>query len=226
MSIGVIVVAAGAGRRFGGRLPKAFQELCGKPLFLHCIAAFGRLPGLGEIVLVVPKGRVSWVERRFGAAAARSGISKIVEGGARRQDSVGCGLAALGSTCDVVLIHDAARPFVTTELASRVARATRRHGAAVPALALRDTVKRVKAGIVKETPDRASLVSVQTPQGVRAALLRRAYAGGHADEDATDDVQLVERLGERVVTVAGDPLNLKITSRPDLLQADYILTLR
>jgi 2-C-methyl-D-erythritol 4-phosphate cytidylyltransferase len=218
MRVGAIILAAGAGRRFGGRVPKTFQKLLGKPLFLHCLPAFR---SAAERVLVVPPGRLDWVVGRFGRELVKH-VTALVEGGERRQDSVERGLAAISDSCDVVLVHDSARPFVTPALVMRVAAAAARWGAAVPGLPLRDTVKQVRGHRVVSTPDRASLVAVQTPQGVRTGWLREAYRQGASLSDATDDVQLVERLGRRVVVVAGEPHNLKITSRGDVAAAEYI----
>ncbi len=224
--IGAIVVAAGAGRRFGGAVPKAFLPFQGRPLFAHSLPAFRALRSLGDLVLVVPRGRVQWVIRRVGAALLQGGVTKVVAGGRRRQDSVRRGLEAMNRRCDVVLVHDAARPFVTASLARAVAALARREGGAVPLLAVRETLKRVVGDLVVETLDRSGVAVAQTPQGARTALLRQAYAEGHGDADATDDVQLLERLGARVAGVVGDPLNVKITSRADLPLAEYIVTLR
>ena len=226
MKIGVIVVAAGSGKRMGGRVPKGFMAFRGKPLFAHCLEAFRRTAGVCDVVLVVPPGRLEWVLRKHAKAVWAGGVTKLVTGGERRQDSVGRGLGGLAPECDVGLVHDAARPCVTARLATAVARAALKWGAAVPGLPRQGTGKRGRGGRAVETPDRAGLVAVQTPQGVRAALLRRAYARGLARRDATDDVQLVERLGGRVQVVPGEPRNLKITSREDRALAEYFCTSR
>ncbi|HLF92976.1 MAG TPA: 2-C-methyl-D-erythritol 4-phosphate cytidylyltransferase, partial [Planctomycetota bacterium] len=127
--------------------------------------------------------------------------------------------AALDQGTEVVLVHDAARPLVSAALVERLLAAAAVHPAVVPAVPVSDTVKRVRGGLVVETLDRASLVLVQTPQAFRVDLLRRALQGD--DADATDDAALVERLAEPVRTVAGDPLNLKVTTlrELDLLRA-------
>jgi 2-C-methyl-D-erythritol 4-phosphate cytidylyltransferase len=223
MRVGVIILAAGAGRRMGAKVPKAFLPLAGRPLFLHCLAAFR---AMGDRVLVVPRGQAGLVVRRYEKELIREGIGKVAEGGGRRQDSVERGLAVLDPACDVVLVHDAARPFVTAALARAVARQAARRGAAVPGLPARDTIKQVRGGRVAGTLDRSRLIAVQTPQGIRASWLREAYARGLGRRDATDDVQLVERLGRGVAWVPGDPANFKITSREDLGVAEYLFTRR
>jgi 2-C-methyl-D-erythritol 4-phosphate cytidylyltransferase len=200
MEAGVVVVAAGEGRRFGA--PKAFVDLLGAPLLERAAAPFDRF-----------RDRVA-VLRREDLPRARLEGWKLVAGGARRRDSVAAGLAALDARTDVVLVHDAARPLASAALVERLLAAAERHAAVVPALPLADTVKRVRGTTVVETLDRASLVAVQTPQAYRVALLRRARA--HADTDATDEAALVEALGEPVVTVPGDPWNVKVTVPADL----------
>jgi 2-C-methyl-D-erythritol 4-phosphate cytidylyltransferase len=200
MEAGVVLVAAGEGRRLGG--PKAFLDLEGMSLLARAAAPFARLR---DRVAVVRPGDL---ER------ARLPGWKVVSGGARRRDSVALGLAALDPETELVLVHDAARPLVPEELVARVAKAARGHAAVVPVLPLHDTIKRVRAGMVVETLDRASLFAVQTPQAFRADLLRRALA--RTDADATDEAALVEALGEPVATVPGDPRNLKITTPEDL----------
>ena len=223
MRIAVIVLAAGSGRRLGAGRPKGFVELGGRPIFAHCLAAFRRIREVADIILVLPPGEVDRTVKRYGRHLIEGGVSKVVAGGRRRQDSVERGLRMADPACDVILVHDAARPFVTPELARRVARQAARTGAAVPGLPVRETVKQVARGRVVTTPERSGLYSVQTPQGIRAPLLRRAYEKGLGRADATDDVQLVERLGRPVALVPGDPGNLKITSREDLRLAEILL---
>jgi 2-C-methyl-D-erythritol 4-phosphate cytidylyltransferase len=222
MRIGVIVLAAGLGKRLGAGTPKGFVDLAGRPIFSHCLAVFRGIREVADIILVVPPGSVDSTLKRHGGLLAAGGVTKVLAGGRRRQDSVERGLGMVSRGCDLVLVHDAARPFVTRELALAVARAAARTGAAVPGLPVRETVKQVARGRITATPDRSSLVAVQTPQGIRASLLRLAYARGMGRADATDDVQLVERLGRPVALVPGDPANLKITSREDLQTAEYL----
>jgi 2-C-methyl-D-erythritol 4-phosphate cytidylyltransferase/2-C-methyl-D-erythritol 2,4-cyclodiphosphate synthase len=173
-----------------------------------------------ELVAVVPAGE----ERRGEADLAGLGIPvRAVAGGAVRADSVRAGLAALGAV-DVVLVHDAARPFATSFLVRAVAEAAASSGAALAALAATDTVKRGSGDRVAETLDRKSVWLAQTPQGFRASLLRRAFeAAGTGAADATDECQLVERIGEPVVLVPGEASNFKITGADDLARARALL---
>lgn len=204
---GVILVAAGAGRRFGR--PKSDVPLAGIPLVERAAAPFG---AFREKVVVV---------RSEEAESFRLPGWKVVAGGARRRDSVENGLRALAPDTRFVLVHDAARPLLPAAVVERVLRAAMETGAAIPAVPVHDTIKQVEDGLVRRTLDRKRLVAVQTPQGFRADLLRRALASTPAD--ATDEAALVEGLGEAVAVVPGDPRNLKITTPFDLRLAEALL---
>jgi 2-C-methyl-D-erythritol 4-phosphate cytidylyltransferase len=223
-STGVVLAAAGEGRRLGSRKPKALVPLAGEPLFLHSLRTFAALPFVREIVVVLPAAWIDRVRRSHGPELARLKVAAIVPGGKRRQDSVRAGLSVLST--ELVLVHDAARPLVTGKAVREVALAARRWGAAVLAAPAVDTIKIADArGRVVETPDRARLWHAQTPQGFRRPVLLAAYAkAGRAD--ATDDVQLVERAGGTVGIVRGDASNFKITTRADLLRAEKALDTR
>jgi 2-C-methyl-D-erythritol 4-phosphate cytidylyltransferase len=195
-----IVVAAGSGQRFGG--PKQFEQL-GAGTVLDQSVAVARAVVDG-VVVVVPPGR---------ARAAGE-----VDGGATRSESVRCGLAAVPDDAEVIVVHDAARPFASAAL-YRVVIATVQAGAdgAVPGLEVADTIKVVdQARCVTATPDRATLVAVQTPQAFAAHSLREAHAGG---AESTDDAALVEAAGGRVVVVPGELDNRKLTVPEDLAWA-------
>jgi 2-C-methyl-D-erythritol 4-phosphate cytidylyltransferase len=190
----------------GGPVPKAFLLLGGRPLYVHSLETFLGMREVGEVVVVVPRGMK---------------LPGTVQGGRRRQDSVLKGLRATDPSSDLVLIHDAARPFVTPELIRRVIRAADRTGGAVPGIPVGDTIKRVGRGSrVRQTLDRSELRAVQTPQGFRRSALVAAYAAGHGRRDATDDAQILERAGRPVAVVEGNPENFKITSRNDLIRAE------
>ena len=201
MTVWVIVVAAGSGSRFGGA--KQFEMLEGRRVVDWALVASRSVAD--GVVLVVPPGHV---EEESPAADV------VVAGGATRSESVRAGLAVVPAAADVVVVHDAARPFAAPALFEAVVAAVR-DGAdgAVPGVPLADTVKRVAGTQVVATLDRAELVAVQTPQGFAAAALRRAHDGAG---EATDDAALVEAAGGRVVVVPGDPANTKITLRADL----------
>jgi 2-C-methyl-D-erythritol 4-phosphate cytidylyltransferase len=210
--IGLILAAAGSGSRFGSTVPKQFLPLDGVPVYLRSLEPFESQ--VSQAVVVVPpdwKQRVSCETRTLWA-----GRVSVQAGGDQRQDSVKRGLAALPSV-DIVLVHDAARPFVTTDLIQRVIDETRRSGACIPGLAVSQTVKEVAGSIVVRTLDRARLVLAQTPQGFRRDLLLKAFQ--QAEEDGfygTDESILLERLGMPVTVVEGEPGNIKITFRNDV----------
>lgn len=199
-----IVLAAGRAVRFGGDTPKQLVPLGDRRVLDWSLETASSVAD--GVVAVVPAGVESTLE---GAP-----VAAVVAGGITRADSVRCGLAAVPRDAEIVVVHDAARPLAPAELFRSVIDAVRSGAdAAVPAMPVIDTVKRVDGDVVVETLDRDELVAVQTPQAFRGGVLRRA----HRDEpDATDDAALVERLGGRVVVVAGDALAAKLTDAADL----------
>jgi 2-C-methyl-D-erythritol 4-phosphate cytidylyltransferase len=223
-TVATVIVAAGEGRRLGAG-PKAFVALAGRALFLHSLERLSGVPGLIEQVLVVPAGEKARVEEEFAADLRRLKVSRVVEGGARRQDSAAAGFRAVSAKAEVVLIHDAARPLVLAADAARVAEAAAREGAALLAVPLADTLKREgPKGRVAETLDRRGLWRAATPQGFRRAVYAAALErAGRDGPEATDDAMLVERAGGAVALVEGDPSNLKITTVADLRAAEAIL---
>lgn len=200
MSTHGIVVAAGRGERFGA--PKAEVLLRGVALWRLAVGALHEAGVAVVVVGPVPGG---------------------IPGGDRRRDSVAAGLAALPGDAEWVVVHDAARPLASPALVRAVLDRLWRGDVdgVIPALAVRDTIKRVSGERVTETVSRADLVTVQTPQGFRVAALRRAHLGD--DDDATDDAALVERNGGSVVFVPGEPTNLKITFPGDIAVAEALL---
>jgi len=204
-----VVVAAGSGQRFGG--PKQFTPLRGRPLVQWSVEA-ARAVADG-VVLVLPPDR---------AGAPDFGADVVVPGGDSRTASVRAGLDAVPPSAEVVVVHDGARPLASVELFRAVVAAVRAGAdAAVPALAMGDTLKRVESDTVLATVERDGLVAVQTPQAFRAEVLRRAHAGG---AEATDDAALVEALGATVRIVPGDPRNLKVTTTADLAVAEALVS--
>ena len=201
-----IVVAGGAGARFGGAVAKQYLPLGGLRVIDHSLALVRLVCG-ERVVLVVAADRVD----SHGTDAQR-----VVMGGDTRSASVRAGLAAVDPDAEIILVHDAARPLVPTAVLARLLEAIEGGAdAAVPGLAVTDTVKRIGvSGLVIETPDRSSLMAVQTPQAFRATVLRQVHASGG---QATDDAALVEAAGGRVMVVAGDPLARKVTSDEDLI---------
>jgi 2-C-methyl-D-erythritol 4-phosphate cytidylyltransferase len=213
--IGVVVVAAGAGARFGADVPKAFVTLHGRTLLAWSVEAALGCPNVACVVVVAPPSHLPEAERET-AGYARVPV-RVVPGGAERPDSVAAGLAALPSTVDVVLVHDAARAMAPPSLFTAVAAAVVAGApAVVPGLPVVDTIKQVnETGTVVATPPRVALRAVQTPQGFRRDVLERAHAeaGPHP---VTDDAALVEALGLPVLVVPGDPRAHKITTPDDL----------
>ena len=224
MIVTAIVPAAGAGVRFGGAVKKQFIALNGLPILSHTLRALAASRALASIIVVVPPGE----ELRGREALELAGIdleTEVVPGGQARQDSVYIGLQRAKAETDLVLIHDGVRPFVSREVVLATVEAAKEWGAAIAAVPVIDTIKRVDTdGFVVETLQREQLWSVQTPQVFRYALLMQAHRaireGGIV---ATDDAALVERIGGMVKVVRGSYENLKITSEEDLPLAGLIL---
>jgi 2-C-methyl-D-erythritol 4-phosphate cytidylyltransferase/2-C-methyl-D-erythritol 2,4-cyclodiphosphate synthase len=218
VSVGVIIVAAGRGARMSATVPKQLLDLGGTTVLRRAIAAFDAHPRVDRMVVVLPADLVAGAASIVGATARPCGIAA---GGARRQDSVRLGLAAMASDVDLVLVHDAARPFVSAALIDRVIDRARDTGAAVPALPARDTVKHVDpaAGVVRATLRRDEIWLAQTPQGFRRDVLTSAVAFGADITDATDEAMLAERAGHTVAVVNGEADNVKITTPEDLAAA-------
>ena len=220
----VIVPAAGRGERLGPGAPKALRTLAGQPILLHAVRNLATARDIDMIVVAVPEDSVD--ESR----ALLVGIELplvIVSGGETRQDSVARALLALPPEVDVVLVHDAARPLVPSEVVDRVAAAVRAGAPAViPTLGVVDTIKEVDAdGVVQATLDRSRLHAVQTPQGFVRDVLQTAHAASDGG-DATDDAGMVERMGVKVHVVPGHEEAFKITRPLDLVLAEAILVRR
>ena len=209
-----VLVAAGAGTRLGGDLPKAFAPLAGRPLLAESLERLDLSDWIDAIVVVAPP---EWEEPTILLAEELvvSKVAAVVTGGATRADSVAAGLAEVPDEALVVLVHDAARPLVTDAVIERVIGGLSDGSAgAVPTMPVSDTVKSVRAGRVVETVDRSALVAVQTPQAFVADRLRAAYANRAGE--ATDCAALVEVAGGLVSVVAGDSRLLKVTDADDL----------
>jgi 2-C-methyl-D-erythritol 4-phosphate cytidylyltransferase len=214
-----LIVAAGSGERLGAGVPKALVQLAGRPLLQWSIDAIAAVPGVHQIVVALPPG-----------TPAPAGVTGV-EGGAVRSDSVKRALAACAQG-DPVLVHDAARPLVTAELAAGVLAALARErgaDAAVAAAPVSDTVKQVQPGsyVVSATLDRRELWAVQTPQVFRRAALERALQVPAAVlAQATDDAWLIERAGGEVIVVPASEENVKVTTPLDLQLAEVLLARR
>jgi len=180
------------------------------------VAHFTRYPGVVAVVVAAPQAHVTLARRKLASAGAR-GRSTVVVGGRTRQESVRLGLLAVPGGVEMIIVHDAVRPLITRSLLDAVVQAAAQFGAAICALPISETVKRVREGFVDATLDRAELWAVQTPQVFRADLLREAHEKARRDGVlGTDDATLVERLGHPVRVVPGLPENVKITTIEDL----------
>jgi 2-C-methyl-D-erythritol 4-phosphate cytidylyltransferase len=221
----VILPAAGRSTRFGdARQKKIYAELDGRAVWLRAVDPFLGRDDVGQILVAISPEDRELFERRYRANVAFLNIT-VVEGGAERFDTVARALESVDSSCDFVAVHDAARPCLTSEQVDAVFGAAIEHGAALVALAVADTLKRVGPDRKTiETVPRAGLYGAQTPQVFRKDLLLRAYANrGRVGQAITDDSQLVEALGHPCAIVDGSPMNLKITTQADLRLAAAVL---
>ncbi|MCW2530006.1 MAG: 2-C-methyl-D-erythritol 4-phosphate cytidylyltransferase [Pseudonocardiales bacterium] len=224
MSVAAILLAAGAGERLGVGVPKALYNLAGKSLLEHAYLSLVADERIASVVVTAPLAEAEQI------AVAMDGRAVVISGGRTRQDSVRLALAVLDPSVDVVLVHDAARPFVPIDVIGRVIDAVE-SGAdgAVPALVVTDTIKRVGLdGAVLSTLNRTELRAVQTPQGFRVSELLSAHryaikAGMH---DVSDDAGLIERHGGRIVLVEGSDESFKITRPWDLKMAELLVQSR
>jgi 2-C-methyl-D-erythritol 4-phosphate cytidylyltransferase/2-C-methyl-D-erythritol 2,4-cyclodiphosphate synthase len=219
-SVAAVIVAAGRGLRAGGNLPKQYRDLAGEPVIRSSLSLFAWHGEIGAVQAVIhPDDRGS-----YEASAKGLRLLPPVFGGATRQASVRAGLEALSARApDIVLVHDAARPFCSAELVSRAIVACGETGAAIPALEVTDTIKRIDAaGHVAGTIDRGQLRAVQTPQAFEFTALLEAHhrAAKEGREDFTDDAALAEWAGIKVATFAGESGNVKLTTDEDFAKAE------
>jgi len=222
VSVIALVVAAGRGSRFGGALPKQYRVLGGVSLLRHAVAALAGHPRVANVLVTIrPEDRAL-----FDSAVTGLGVLPPVAGGETRQDSVRCGLEALAAhRPDRVLIHDGARPFPDPRLVDRVIDALDAAVAAIPCVPLRDTIKRMESGRVRETIERSALWRAQTPQGFHFGAILEAHRTA-INRDLTDDSAVAEAAGLLPVIVEGSDDNLKVTTPEDLAAAERLLALR
>ncbi len=221
--VGVIIAAAGAGRRMKADRPKQFLALEGVPILVLTLRKFDASPLVDHIVIASPHDSVDEV-RKMAVQAGLSSPVMAIEGGERRQDSVAIGLRNLEPDSDLVVVHDGVRPFVSLEDIAAVTTEAGRTGAAILAIPVTDTVKEVQRDEVKSTLRRERLVLVQTPQVFRTSILNEAFALARRDGYyGTDESSLVERMGHPVTVVRGSERNIKITRPSDLTLARFLL---
>jgi 2-C-methyl-D-erythritol 4-phosphate cytidylyltransferase len=217
--VAVVLPAGGAGRRLGARTPKQFLTIDRVPIIALTARRFARHPAVAEIVVAAPAPLVARTRALLGRYVPRARLA-VVPGGAERQDSVREALRAVSPAARIVVVHDAVRPFVTRAVIDATVAAARESGAAISALPVAETIKRVRDGVVDATVDRTGLWAVQTPQAFHAELLREAHDKARRDGFlGTDEAMLVERLGHRVRVVRGSEGNVKITTAEDLRRA-------
>ena len=226
-----LLVAGGSGTRMGAAEPKQFLLLAGQPVLLHTLRCFAEAVPAAELVVVLPAAhRARWQELLADIDPARVPPHRVVSGGATRLASVRAGLRALGPqpAGTLVAVHDGVRPLVPVAVIRAAYAAAQAHGAAVPVVALKDSVRRVRADGSSVAEDRTALQLVQTPQCFQLAALRAAYAAAPDDHDPalTDDASVAERAGQAITLVAGSYENLKITTPEDLLLAEAVLRSR
>ncbi|MCZ6820570.1 MAG: 2-C-methyl-D-erythritol 4-phosphate cytidylyltransferase [Calditrichaeota bacterium] len=223
MKTSAIIVAAGQGLRSGGDLPKQFQAIGGKPVICHTLEKFEACAAVDDVLIVASQDWLPHVTQEIVERYRFPKIRQVVAGGKERQDSVYQGLKALDNP-DVVVVHDAVRPFVAVDKIALVVATAAENGAAILAIPPRDTIKTGHAGMVGETLDRATLWSVQTPQAFKYDLLLAAYDRAFEDGNySTDESALVEAIGHPVRIVEGDFENMKITVPADFKLAEALL---
>lgn len=217
---GAVIVAAGSASRMGG-IDKIMAPLGGEPVIKRTVRQFQECEAIREIVVVT---RPDLIIPVMDLCHEFSKVKAVVAGGDSRDASVTMGMNTLSAKCKLVAVQDGARPFADWQLIDRVVRAANTYGAAAPAIAVKDTVKVVRGGIVKETPDRSALKAVQTPQVFDFDLLRGALKKARQDGvTLTDDCSAVEHMGMSVKIVEGDEKNIKITTPLDLKIAELIM---
>jgi 2-C-methyl-D-erythritol 4-phosphate cytidylyltransferase len=212
----------------GGAIPKQFLSLGGEPLILQSLRTLQAAPGIDQIVLAVPLADVEYCENEIVSRHRLTKVTKVVAGGNERQDSVRSALAQVHPETEIVLIHDAVRPFMTIQMIAEVVAVAKKEGAAIIALPMRDTVKQVRTdGTIERTVDRTPLWLAQTPQAFRRDWIEAAHKKAHAEGvRATDDAFLMEWLGYPVAVVEGSGENIKVTRPEDMVIGEAILASR
>jgi len=217
---GAVIVAAGTASRMGG-IDKVMAPLKGEPMLLHTVRTFQNCDVIREIVVVTRPDLLTTV---MGLCKDMDKVKAVVAGGKDRPESVRLGMNALSSKVKLAAIQDGARPLVTPAVIDRTVRAAHTYGAAAPGVPVKDTVKTVAGGLVADTPDRARLRAIQTPQVFDFDLLRGALKKAEEDGAAiTDDCSAVERIGMKVRIVEGDEKNIKVTTPIDLKVAELFM---
>lgn len=224
MKVSAIIPAAGMGLRMGSQIPKQYLLLDGKPILHHTLSILDQCSHVEQIILVVSEKEISQAQQ---IQQSYSKIIKVIPGGKERQDSVFNGMQNLDSDTDIVVVHDGVRPFVSPDLVRQTVEAARDYGAAIAAIPVSDTLKKVSdKGLVEHTVNRDGLWRVQTPQTFQVSLLKEAFGKAKADHFyGTDEASLVENLGRDIKVIPGSELNIKITRAEDLVLGEKIAEL-
>ena len=223
MSVCAVVPAGGLGTRMGGTVPKQFLNLNGKPILYYTLKALQESGLISELILVVPKKEYSNACNQW--LGKPEIVTKVVVGGAKRQDSVYNGFCEVSRESEIVLVHDGVRPFLSHKMIRETINAAREYGAAITAIPVHDTIKRVDAsGLVSQTVERENLWRVQTPQAFQYKILNEAFKKANSENFyGTDEGTLIEHLGAPVKVIEGSEKNIKITQPEDLeLSETYI----
>ena len=216
----VIIVAAGKGKRTGRNIPKAFLKIKGKPLLFYSIEKF---KNFSRVIAVLPRGYVKEWRKKLKVLYPEIFI-EVVCGGEERQDSVWNALQKIEDDNEIVLIHDVARPFVSEKLIMEIVEKTEKYGACIPVMRIPDTIKKIIGEKVEKTLNRDEIFAVQTPQGFRASIIKRAYRRAkEKNYIGTDDSFLVEKTGIDVWCIEGERLNFKITYPEDITLSETIV---
>ncbi len=220
-----VILAAGASSRMGG-IDKAAAPIAGKTVLERSVEAFAALPEIDELVVVVREDLMKFA-LELCARSGRGKVAAVAKGGSSRAESALIGAMRARRDADIILIHDAARPLVTAGLIKSAIDAASEFGAALPALPVRDTLKRARDGFIDSTVDRGGLYAAQTPQAFRAELIKAALSGAaESGAELTDDCAAVERLGMKPRIIPGAADNIKITTAEDLPIAEALLKAR
>jgi 2-C-methyl-D-erythritol 4-phosphate cytidylyltransferase len=216
MNVSAIIPAAGVGIRMGGDTPKQFLSLEGVPIFIHTLRKFSSSDSIDEIVIALRDEEMERASRDIDREHFAKPV-RVVTGGASRQETVARALATLSPQTEIVVVHDAVRPFIELETIRRVVETARSEGAAILGIPSVDTVKQVERQIILGTIPRERIVLAQTPQAFQHSMLKEAFARASADGFyGTDESSLVERMGQTVVVLMGSDRNIKITKPSDL----------
>ena len=226
MKVVALILAAGQGKRMGAEKNKPYLLLAEKPILFHTLREFEECPSIDGIVLIVEKHEIDHARTSIVDACGCRKVISVVAGGPKRQDSVWEGIKALNDECELVMVHDGVRPFISQVLLQRAVDTTRETGATVVAVPVKDTIKVVsREKEVLKTLDRETLWAVQTPQTFSHDLLKRAHEKARQDGFyGTDDASLVERIGVPISIIDGSYENIKITTPEDLVLGEAILT--